>query len=465
MRNFFTFFLTLFVASSVWAFDFEVDGIYYDIINENEVSVVRGEYTYEDDQGIHCVEYKYSGNIVIPSSVTYDEKSYTVTSIGSQAFLLCEDLTSVVVPKSVTSIGNQVFERCENLSSITILSENVTLANTTYGEKETFFWGSTAIKEYYGPAQPFREYYDNPDQKRYSLSFEKITFNSGYIDRNILDFINLSYRTLKEVDLSGIESTEIPDMAFSNSYKLEKVTLPAQLESVGYKSFAGCTALKGISLPATVTKIDNSAFEDCRKLEQILFDGSELKASTSNLETIGDWAFYNCHNLKSLEVPEGVTSIGDAAFYGCTYLQDLRLPSTLKSMGDNTFSLCENLKSMTILAENPPSLYEKSFYNVDHTIPVSVPESSLKAYAETEYWSEFIHYKSEDEQGGGQGGSAAVSEVSNATAVTIVNGQILVNGEAPAFVVTVSGKKIANANLKSGVYFVVVDGEMVKVMK
>ena len=52
MRNFFTFFLTLFVASSVWAFDFEVDGIYYDIINENEVSVVRGEYTYEDDQGI-----------------------------------------------------------------------------------------------------------------------------------------------------------------------------------------------------------------------------------------------------------------------------------------------------------------------------------------------------------------------------------------------------------------------------
>ena len=62
---------------------------------------------------------------------------------------------------------------------------------------------------------------------------------------------------------------------------------------------------------------------------------------------------------------------------------------------------------------------------------------------------------------GGQGGSTAVSEVSNATAVTIVNGQILVNGEAPAFVVTVSGQKIANANLKAGVYFVVADGETV----
>ena len=71
------------------------------------------------------------------------------------------------------------------------------------------------------------------------------------------------------------------------------------------------------------------------------------------------------------------------------------------------------------------------------------------------------------EQGGeqgGEGGSTAVSEVSNTTAVTVVNGQILVNGEAPAFVVTVSGQKIPNANLKSGVYFVVADGNSVSVV-
>ena len=66
-------------------------------------------------------------------------------------------------------------------------------------------------------------------------------------------------------------------------------------------------------------------------------------------------------------------------------------------------------------------------------------------------------------QGGGEG-TLAVDAVSNATAVTIVNGQILVNGEAPAFVVTVSGQKIANANLKAGVYFVVAEGETVKVV-
>ena len=56
-----------------------------------------------------------------------------------------------------------------------------------------------------------------------------------------------------------------------------------------------------------------------------------------------------------------------------------------------------------------------------------------------------------------------LSDLENKTIITIANNQILVNGEAPAFVYTISGQKIANQNLKSGVYFVVVDGETVKV--
>ena len=447
---------------------FKKDGIKYHVLNKNSVEVAF-------DGGYINDEYtsSYSGNIVLSSTITAGNTfavvgiaddafrrcagltsvtiPNSVTSIGEGAFYGCTGLTSITIPNSVTSIGGYAFAGCEGLTSITIPNSVMDLY---YG---AFSWNPNVV-EYIGPATFFNSYDYNAADALNSL--KSIIITSGALTSAGVDYINLSYKTLQEIDLSNSENTEIPDMAFSNCYKLEKVTLPSQLESVGYKSFAGCTALKGISLPATVTKIDNSAFEDCRKLEQILFDGSELKASISNLETIGDWAFYNCHNLKSLEIPEGVTSIGDAAFYGCTYLQDLQLPSTLKSLGDNTFALCENLKSMTILAENPPSLYEKSFYNVDHTIPVSVPESSLKSYAETEYWKEFIHLKSTDGEGGE---TTSINGVSNATTVAIVNNQILVNGEAPAFVVTISGKKIANQNLKSGVYFVNVEGETVKV--
>ena len=61
----------------------------------------------------------------------------------------------------------------------------------------------------------------------------------------------------------------------------------------------------------------------------------------------------------------------------------------------------------------------------------------------------------------GETGATAISEVSNASSVTIVNSKIFVDGEAPAFVVTISGQKIANANLQAGVYFVVVDGKTI----
>jgi len=464
MKKLITFFLTLFVASSVWAYDFEYEGFYYNLIDGGV------EVTYDGDYN----SSRYIGDITIPEYVTYSGKKYRVISIGPEAFSNCSGVTSITLPNTIISIGARAFHgtgitSIKIPSSVTSISwgfvsdcniTSITIPNSVIDIEGDLLVGCVTLKEYIGPAEAFNfeSYEDLYDVTEDDISreIERIAITKGSLNRFGFDYINIMYRSLQEIDLSESETSEIPDEAFNNCYKLKKVTLPSQLESIGYKSFAGCTALEGISIPASVTKIDNSAFEDCRSMSKIVFDGSELKASTSNLETIGKWAFYNCHNLQNIEIPEGVTSIGDAAFYGCTYLQDLQLPSTLKSLGDNTFALCENLKSMTILAENPPSLFEKSFYNVDHTIPVSVPESSLKSYEETPYWSEFIHYKSAD--------ATAINSVSNATAVTIANNQILVNGEAPAFVVTISGQKIANQNLKSGVYFVNVEGETVKVV-
>ena len=118
MKTLKIYFTVLFAALStvtVFAHDFEVDGIYYNK-NADETSVTvtyRGNsyYEYYDE---------YSGNVVIPSSVTYSGNTYAVTSIGKYAFRDCEGLTSITIPNSVTSIGSSAFEDCDGLTSITI---------------------------------------------------------------------------------------------------------------------------------------------------------------------------------------------------------------------------------------------------------------------------------------------------------------------------------------------------------
>ncbi|MBQ4358582.1 MAG: leucine-rich repeat protein [Paludibacteraceae bacterium] len=86
----------LFCATGLWAQTL-VDGIYYNFdASTQTASVVKGG-------------NKYSGNITIPSTVAYNGTSYSVTSIGDEAFSYCTGLTSVTIPNSVTSIGEGAF--------------------------------------------------------------------------------------------------------------------------------------------------------------------------------------------------------------------------------------------------------------------------------------------------------------------------------------------------------------------
>lgn len=104
----------LLASLSALAYDFYVDGIYYNISNEEDRTV-----------GVTCREYhesSYSGNVEIPRKLVYNNKTYNVTFIGQLAFFNCDSLTSVTIPNTVTSIGSEAFSWSEGLKSVTIPS-------------------------------------------------------------------------------------------------------------------------------------------------------------------------------------------------------------------------------------------------------------------------------------------------------------------------------------------------------
>ena len=100
---------------------FEVDGIYYNITSaeEHTVAVTSGS-------------NQYSGDVVIPESVVFDGKTYSVTAVGVLSFGFCYSLTSVIIPNSVTEIGTSAFDRCYNLSSVTIPNSVKTIGDVAF---------------------------------------------------------------------------------------------------------------------------------------------------------------------------------------------------------------------------------------------------------------------------------------------------------------------------------------------
>ena len=121
--------LCLMTAMLSFAHDFEVknaDGktIYYNITSSTAPYTVAVTY-----QGTSYSEYKneYTGSVTIPEKVTYNGKTYSVTSIGDYAFWYCSGLTSITIPNSVTSIGDYAFYYCSGLTSVTIPNSVTTI--------------------------------------------------------------------------------------------------------------------------------------------------------------------------------------------------------------------------------------------------------------------------------------------------------------------------------------------------
>ena len=328
------------------AHDFEVDGIYYDITSETDKTVeVVYEGNYSDSSN-----NEYTDTVVIPETVTYNGKTYSVAEIGDFAFEDCTGLTSVTIPNSVTSIGNSAFQGCTGLTSVTI-PESVTSIG------DWAFEGCKNLKKVINCSNFTLNYYSA--DYGYVAYYAEFIINApnGYIEGDYVWYENEGTNILAAY-LGNATELSLPDN-YGKNYR------------IGDKAFGLCTGLTSIIIPNGVTSIGSSAFSYCYGLTSILvaegnsvYDSREncnaiIETATNKLiigcvntiipnsvTSIGDYAFYGCTGLTSVTIPESVTSIGKWAFCECTGLTSIIIPNSVTSIGSKAFYKCNNLRKV-----------------------------------------------------------------------------------------------------------------------
>ncbi len=117
------------------------------------------------------------------------------------------------------------------------------------------------------------------------------------------------------------------------------VVIPSNVVAIGKDAFKE-QLIRSVSIPDSVTSIEEGAFSKCTALTSIHIPDS--------VTSIGDGAFNSCSSLTSIRIPDSVTSIGGGAFYCCTSLTSIRIPDGVTSIKQMTFSHCSSLTSIRI---------------------------------------------------------------------------------------------------------------------
>ena len=350
-----------------------------------------------------AVTYKYigdyvSGNVVIPSTVTYNDTTYSVTSIGKSAFSGCSGLTSIDIPSSVTSIGDYAFKNCSSLTSITIPTgvTSIGVYAFYYCSGLTSVIIPNSVTSIGGKA-----FLD-------CISLTSVTIPNSVISIGDNAFYGCSGLTSVTI---GNSVTSIGDHAFHGCSGLTSVSIPNSVTSIGKYAFSVCSGLTSVTIPDSVTSIGDNAFRGCSGLISVTIGNSVtsigefaffgctglISVSLPNSGTsIGRLAFSSCSSLTSVSIPTGVTSIGWGAFAGCSALTSVTIGNSVTSIGDYAFSECSVLTSVKCSAVTPPSIDNTSFLNALSTCTLTVPCGSIDVYTGSDWNTFFAERISED---------------------------------------------------------------------
>ncbi len=331
---------------------------------------------------LYCAKNLYLDNNLLTEVSIPDG----VTLISNYAFFGYDKLTSVTIPNSVTTIGYSTFARCSNLTSVTIPNSVTKMG--------------------------------------FSAFYKCISLTSVTLSESLTSIEDSTFQ-----DCTRLVSVTIPNSvttigwgAFEGCNNLTSVTIRDGVNTIGPYAFAECNNLSSIRIPDSVTTIEFGAFEGCTKLEELIlpFIGISLttrnkaetvfgaifgytsdkaenmicqkygkseedcayyyiptslrKITITNVETIPDYAFYNCSFLTEINIPSFVNNIGVGAFYNCSTLKSIIIPNSVTKINNQTFCYCRGLTDI-VLPQNVTSIGVCAFADCESLKELIIPKS------------------------------------------------------------------------------------------
>ena len=289
-------------------------------------TVSKGSYTFKINKAdntatITKADKLLAGNVAVAGEVEYEGETYTVTSIGDEAFKNSSQVSIITLPESVTTIGTAAFANCTQLSTIN-LPNNLTTINANA------FSGCKLLATINLPSS--------------LKEIGKYTFK---------DCATLSTLTIPD----GV--TTIPDGLLYNCKGITELIISPYTTSIGMSAFNQCK-MTSLELPGTIVTIGDSAFRACTKVTSLRIG--------ENVVSMGKTVFFGCTNLKTVHVEAGDATIGADAFKAIVPFE------TVIYVPDNRYEYYTTQKGWSTYADNikPASQSGKTFTfnNLDYLI-------------------------------------------------------------------------------------------------
>ena len=231
---------------------FEVNGIWYRNVGNDTVEVVVGLQS-------------YSGDIVIPDSVTHESNKYVVTGIGESAFYNCTGLTGITIPGSIIAIGDSAFANCTALRKVTVLDTVPLTINAN-----VFAGSSISNDTLIVPIGKITAYEAKDVWEDFGVIRENIPDGPGGETGDLSWEIEGGVLTISgDGEMPDYNSDEPAPWA-DYIDDITSIVIEEGVENIGDSAFIGCTEVTSVTIAASVESIGDAAFKGCTDLEEVI---------------------------------------------------------------------------------------------------------------------------------------------------------------------------------------------------